>query len=80
MIYNFYLNHMARLRDYLMINMIGGPRPFQMRHIINLQKGSTLLVMLGLMSWYDNWSWAACVYTACRCILFSKAETFGDDF
>lgn len=64
MIYNFYLHYMTRLKTYLTINLMGGPKPFQMRHIINCQKGMTMVVMLSLMSWYDNWSWAACVYTA----------------
>ena len=59
-----YFSYIAPLTSYLMRDLIGGPRTLQMRHVVNLQKGSSFIVMLSLMFWYDNWSWEACVYLA----------------
>ncbi|OQR91240.1 hypothetical protein ACHHYP_04853 [Achlya hypogyna] len=60
----FYLRHVIPLKDYLMLNSIGGPRPVQFRWLLNAQKGSTVLVVLALMIHYDNWSVAAYMHLA----------------
>ena len=63
-IVEFYVSYVNKLCEYLMMNAGGGPRPFQMRHIINLQKGSTLIIMFLCMLTYDNFSSSAWLYTS----------------
>ncbi|KAF0709622.1 Aste57867_5847 [Aphanomyces stellatus] len=55
---------MIPFRQYLMFDFLGGPRPIQIRHLINFQKCGTFVFVLALMVYYDNWSWTAHVYLA----------------
>ncbi|KDO26811.1 hypothetical protein SPRG_08101 [Saprolegnia parasitica CBS 223.65] len=59
-----YVRYLIPLKNYLMLDCLGGPRPLQLRYVVNLQKGGTFPVMLCLMYYFDNWSMAACLYTA----------------
>ncbi len=52
------------LRDHLVFDLGGGRRPWKAAWVINLQKGGTLLFVLGLMAAYDNWSVTAWTYAA----------------
>ena len=45
-----------KLRDYLSNDLFGGPRMLKAAWVINLQKGGTLLFVLGLMWRYDVWT------------------------
>ncbi|OQR89372.1 hypothetical protein ACHHYP_06323 [Achlya hypogyna] len=60
----FYTKFMIPLKDYLLFNFLGGPRPVQLRYMINLQKGGTFPVMLCLMAYYNNWTMSAYLYAA----------------
>ena len=53
-----------RLTDYLVLDFLGGPRPWKFSWVINFQKAGTFVFLLALMAWYDNFSAAAWVYTA----------------
>ncbi|EQC28692.1 hypothetical protein SDRG_13567 [Saprolegnia diclina VS20] len=59
-----YVRYVIPLKNYLMFDCLGGPRPLQLRYVINLQKGGTFPAMLFLMYYFDNWSMAAYLYTA----------------
>ncbi|KAF0709623.1 Aste57867_5848 [Aphanomyces stellatus] len=59
-----YTSAVIPLSQWLLFDSLGGPRPFPARHMINLQKGGTLVFVLTLMVYYDNWSWTAHVYLA----------------
>lgn len=53
------------IRKYWMEDMGGGPRPLQLRHVVNLQKGSTICVMSLLLFYTKNYqSIGPCIYTA----------------
>lgn len=56
--------------QYILLDLLDGPRTFQFRQVINLQKGSTLLVMVWLMVHYGNYSTTAYVYTSCTYLFF----------
>lgn len=58
------LDRWLALRAYLSEDLLGGPRPWSMHHVINIQKGGTLVFVLGLMLWYDTWSLGAWAYLA----------------
>jgi hypothetical protein len=55
---------MRRITDYLVIDFLGGPRPWKLAWIINFQKAGTFVFLLALIAWYGNTSTAAWVYTA----------------
>ncbi|CAK4656879.1 hypothetical protein LEN26_015136 [Aphanomyces euteiches] len=59
-----YVNYIGPLKQYLMNDCLGGPRPTLFRYLINVQKGCTGLYVLALMFYFDNWSWAAHIYLA----------------
>ncbi len=50
--------------DYLSANLIGGPKCIKLAHVVNFQKGATILFCLFLMNKYDNWTPTAVTYTA----------------
>ncbi len=52
------------LTDHLSSGFLGGPRVVRMAWAINLQKGATLPVVLGLMAWFDVWTPTAWTYAA----------------
>jgi len=52
------------LKDHLSFDALGGPRPFTLSTVINVQKVGTLPFVLGLMWAYDVWSPAAWAYLA----------------
>lgn len=52
------------LKQHLSNDLFGGPRPLKAAWVINLQKGGTLPVVLGLMWLYDCWTPTAWVYLA----------------
>ncbi|RHY23845.1 hypothetical protein DYB32_009049 [Aphanomyces invadans] len=65
-----YLKYVCPFKQYVSVDLIGGPRPIQFRYLINVQKGATFLFVLACMAYFDNWSWTAHVYlasTAARC-------------
>ncbi|OQS05406.1 hypothetical protein THRCLA_02455 [Thraustotheca clavata] len=64
MIESLYVNYLGPFKQYVMVDCIGGPRPLQLRHVINVQKGGTIPMMLALMYYYDNWSMSAYLYLA----------------
>lgn len=53
-----------RLATYLSEDAFGGPRPWRLSTLINLQKGATFLFVLGLMAAFGNWGPAAWTYLA----------------
>ena len=55
---------MRRLTDYLVLDFLGGPRPWKFSWVINFQKAGTFVFLLAAMAWYDNYSSAAWIYTA----------------
>ncbi|KAF0709621.1 Aste57867_5846 [Aphanomyces stellatus] len=59
-----YTSYVIPFRQYVMYDCFGGPRPVQIRYLINAQKGSTFFVVLALMIYFDNWSWTAHIYLA----------------
>eukprot|EP01029_Cantina_marsupialis_P029218 TRINITY_DN779960_c0_g1_i1.p1 TRINITY_DN779960_c0_g1~~TRINITY_DN779960_c0_g1_i1.p1 ORF type:complete len:233 (-),score=42.89 TRINITY_DN779960_c0_g1_i1:129-827(-) len=57
----------VKFNEFLMMLAAGiplGPKICQLRHVINLQKGGTSLMVLFLMYWFDNWSMSAYLYLA----------------
>ena len=54
----------SKFTKYLSEDLFGGPKIFKICHPVNMQKGGTLLFVLGLMYKYDNWSPTACAYCA----------------
>ncbi|OQR89807.1 glycoside hydrolase family 18 protein [Achlya hypogyna] len=60
----FYLKFVVPSKDYALTECMGGPRPFQLRHLMNAHKGTTIPVYLLLMYLYDNWSVPAFVILA----------------
>ncbi|ETW01490.1 hypothetical protein H310_06163 [Aphanomyces invadans] len=59
-----YLKYVCPFKQYVSVDLIGGPRPIQFRYLINVQKGATFLFVLACMAYFDNWSWTAHVYLA----------------
>lgn len=59
-----FLKQWIALKDHMSIDLGGGPRLLKMSWGINLQKGGTMLFVLGLMVWFDNWTPAAWAYLA----------------
>jgi protein-S-isoprenylcysteine O-methyltransferase Ste14 len=53
-----------RFREHLSWDFLGGPKVLKMAWVINLQKGGTLLFVLGLMAAYGNFSPTAWAYAA----------------
>jgi protein-S-isoprenylcysteine O-methyltransferase Ste14 len=53
-----------KLLDLLMVDLGPGPRCIKMSWFINLQKGGTLVFVLGLMNYYGNYSTTAYTYAA----------------
>ena len=53
-----------RFRDHLGFDLFGGPRVLKAAWVINLQKGGTLLFVLGLMWHFDVWTSTAWTYAA----------------
>lgn len=53
-----------RLRDHLSDDLFGGPKCVKLSHVINLQKGGTLPVVLALMAWQGCYTTTAWVYAA----------------
>ena len=56
------LDAWLRIRDHLAEDLFGGPRLLKMAWVIDLQKGGTLLFVLGLMWWFDVWTATAWTY------------------
>lgn len=50
--------------DYLSSRFLGGPRCIKQAHVINIQKGGTLLVCAYMMRRANNFTATACCYTA----------------
>lgn len=50
---------LRRYNDYVMYNLVGGPRPLKFSWIINAQKGGTFLFLGALMWWYAEQTPAA---------------------
>ena len=55
---------LQRLGTHLSQDAFGGPRPWRLSTLINLQKGGTSLFVLGLMVACRNWGLAAWTYLA----------------
>ena len=55
---------MRRFTDYLVVDFLGGPRPWKFAWVINFQKAGTFVFLLALIAWYENYSTAAWVYMA----------------
>ncbi|EQC28194.1 hypothetical protein SDRG_14018 [Saprolegnia diclina VS20] len=64
MLRTFYERYVIPARGYMMTDCIGGPRPIQLRHLMNAHKGLTFPFFLLLMHYYDNWSVSAFVILA----------------
>ena len=58
------IRRMDALNRYLSQDFLGGPRVVKMATVINFQKGATLLWVLGLIWYYQNFSAAAWTYFA----------------
>ena len=52
------------ITSWLTQDFLGGPRPWTLATVIDLQKGATALFLGVLIWWYGNWTTAACVYLA----------------
>ncbi|RNF05625.1 putative C-14 sterol reductase [Trypanosoma conorhini] len=50
--------------DYLAADCLGGPKVIRLAHVINMQKGGTLLICLLMMKKSGNYSATATTYTA----------------
>lgn len=55
---------LQKLTTYLSQDAFGGPRPWRLSTLINLQKGGTFLFVLGLMAACRNWGIGAWTYLA----------------
>lgn len=55
---------LLKVIDHMTSTFLGGPRCIKFSHVVNFQKGSTLLLCLGLMRKTGNYSATATVYTA----------------
>lgn len=55
---------LASLNHTLSEDFLGGPRPFRLSTVINLQKAGTVVFIPLLMWWFDHWSTAAWIYLA----------------
>lgn len=55
---------LRRASDWLVIDFLGGPRPWKFSWVINFQKAGTFVFLGLLMAWYQNTSTAAWVYLA----------------
>jgi protein-S-isoprenylcysteine O-methyltransferase Ste14 len=58
------LRNWLAFTKFLSEDFLGGPRPFKLATVINLQKGGTLPFVLALMWCFDNWSVTAFTYAA----------------
>lgn len=56
------LKRYLAIRDYLTDDVLGGPKFVKFAWAINLQKGGTLLFVLGMMALYDVWTPTAWTY------------------
>ena len=54
----------SAFNTYFTEDLLGGPKEIKMAWPINLHKFSTVLVVAGLMLWFDNFSTAAWIYLA----------------
>src|SRR5262252_923752 len=54
----------GRVRNYLLNDFGGGPRPWKLAWVINFQKLGTLPILAGSIAWYHNKSVAAWIYLA----------------
>lgn len=61
---DFYARQMPKVRDYLTINLLGGPKPLQFRYVINFQKFTTLFALYAFMQYFQNFSTNAYLITA----------------
>ncbi|EQC28230.1 hypothetical protein SDRG_14054 [Saprolegnia diclina VS20] len=59
-----YLRYVIPLKDYLMLDCLGGPRPVQVRKLLNAQKAATVVVLPLLMWYFGNWSTPAYLHLA----------------
>jgi protein-S-isoprenylcysteine O-methyltransferase Ste14 len=55
---------MAEFNRYLSRDFLGGPKKIPLAWVINFQKGGTLLFVLGLMWYFNNYATEAWVYLA----------------
>ncbi len=55
---------LRRLTDWLVLDCLGGPRPWKLAWVINFQKGGTFFFLAALIWFYDNHSSAAWVFLA----------------
>jgi hypothetical protein len=55
---------MRRLTDHVVVDFLGGPRPWKLAWVINFQKAGTFVFLLALIAYYGNTSSAVWVYTA----------------
>ncbi|ORC85766.1 putative C-14 sterol reductase, partial [Trypanosoma theileri] len=60
----FLLEKWLSFVDYMSADFLGGPRVLKLSHVVNFQKGSTLLVCLLMMKQANNYSATATTYTA----------------
>jgi protein-S-isoprenylcysteine O-methyltransferase Ste14 len=59
-----FIERWLRVRDHLSEDLLGGPRPWKLAWVINLQKGGTLFFVLALMAACDVWTTTAWLYAA----------------
>jgi protein-S-isoprenylcysteine O-methyltransferase Ste14 len=52
------------ITSWLTEDFLGGPRPWTLATVINIQKGATALFLGFLIWWFGNWSTAAWIYLA----------------
>ena len=52
------------LMDFLVYELPPGPACIPLYFIVNLNKGTMMIYLLGLMIYYDNWSLGAWIYVA----------------
>ena len=61
----WFTKNWLKLVDYLSLNLGGSISPrIKQCHVINAQKGGTLLFCMYLINKHDNWSYTALAYTA----------------
>ena len=58
------VQRMHALVTYLSRDFLGGPRPWKLSWVVNVQKAGTFVFLGGLMAWYSNASTGAWIYLA----------------
>jgi protein-S-isoprenylcysteine O-methyltransferase Ste14 len=77
-----FYDYVGDFKDYVSLHLLGGPKIFELRHIVNLQKGGTFFYLAFMMYYYQNFSLGTYLYLALHgsygIMWVIKDYTFGD--